>query len=468
MSAISDIVCDVTSGKRTARSYVEDALNKAQADTHNAVLAVIDKRALTRADDIDAAVKNGDSVGKLAGVPFLAKDNMLVFGAPTTAAARILENFDAPYQSSAVTRLEAEGAICIGKTNMDAFAHGGSTENSYYGPTTNPADEDRVPGGSSGGSAAAVALGIVPFALGTDTGGSIRQPASFCGVVGLKPTYGTVSRFGVVAMASSTDVIGPIATCAEDAGLVLECMAGKDDRDSTTLNDYFNKETTSSEKLRIGIIDEAMGEGVAVEVKDGVNRAVDALKALGHSVESVSMPMSKHALAVYYVVVPAEIASNLARYDGIRYGYRSEFAKTLGETYEQSRTEGFMDENKRRILIGNYVLSSGYYDAYYHKAQTVRTLIVNEFNEALKQYDVLIGPVAPTPAFRLGENTHDPLSMYLADIMTVPASLAGIPALSVPFGKTSTGLPVGIQLMGQQRSDALLLSLANTLEAHNG
>ncbi|MBC7746610.1 Asp-tRNA(Asn)/Glu-tRNA(Gln) amidotransferase subunit GatA, partial [Pedobacter sp.] len=315
--------------------------------------------------------------------------------------------------------------------------------------------------------AVAVALGIVPFALGSDTGGSIRQPASFCGVVGLKPTYGSVSRYGVVAMASSTDVVGPITQTAEDAGLVLSCMAGKDDRDSTTLANFFEP-TTLSEPLKIGVIEDYMGDGVDESVKSAVTASIEALKAKGHTVESVSLPTVKYALAVYYIVVPAEVSSNLARYDGIKYGVRADNAASLSEVYEKSRSEGFMDENKRRILIGNYVLSSGYYDAYYHKAQSVRTLIINEFNTAFDSYDVLIGPVTPTTAFKLGQNTHDPLSMYLADIMTVPPSLAGLPAISVPIATDADGMPIGLQIISRMRDDATVLALASQLEHNNG
>lgn len=466
-SFIQPIVNDVTSGAKSARSYVEEALARAKADTHHSILAIIEVGSLVRADAIDKARENGESLGRLAGVPFLAKDNILVRGAPTTAASHILENFDAPYQATVIERLEAEGAICIGKTNLDAFAHGGSTENSYFGPTTNPYDETKVPGGSSGGSAAAVALEIVPFALGSDTGGSIRQPASFCGVVGFKPTYGSVSRYGVVAMASSTDVVGPITRTIEDASLILSCMGGQDDRDSTTLSNFF-KPITLTSPLKIGLIEESIGEGVDESVKASVRAAVKALEAKGHTVETVSLPTLKYALAVYYIVVPAEVSSNLARYDGIKYGVRAKDAKSLSEVYEKSRSEGFMDENKRRILIGNYVLSSGYYDAYYHKAQSVRTLIINEFNTAFETYDVLVGPVTPTPAFDLGQNTQDPLSMYLTDIMTVPPSLAGLPAISVPIDKDPQGMPIGLQIMSRMRQDATVLALASQLEQNNG
>ena len=387
---------------------------------------------------------------------------MLVFGAPTTAAAKILENFDAPFQSEAIERLEAVGAICIGKTNLDAFAHGGSTENSAFGPTLNPHDKTRVPGGSSGGSAAAVALDIVPFALGTDTGGSIRQPASFCGVVGMKPTYGTVSRYGVVAMASSTDVIGPLTHTIEDAELVMSVIAGRDDKDSTTLPDFYTP-TEAKQSYRVGLIDEWMGDGVDPAVKETITASVEALRAAGHTVETVKLPSLDHALAVYYVIVPAEIASNLARYDGVRYGARTQQADDLPSLYANTREEGFMPENKRRIMIGNYVLSSGYYDAYFKKAAKVRTLIVNDFARTLEDYDFLIGPVAPTPAFKLGENTADPLSMYLSDQMTVSASLAGLPAVSVPAGRTGD-LPIGLQIIGGATKDSEMLAFARIVE----
>lgn len=460
---IAPLVEAVQSGKTTARQLVEEALTRAKADTHHAILSLNDEAALAQADELDARRAKGETIGRLAGVPFLAKDNLLVRGTHTTAASHILENFVAPFDATVIEALEAEGAICIGKTNLDAFAHGGSTENSYFGPTTNPHDETRVPGGSSGGSAAAVALDIVPFALGTDTGGSIRQPASFCGVVGYKPTYGAVSRYGAVAMASSTDVIGPMTRSAEDAALVFEIMAGRDARDSTTLPDFYAPKQPG-DTLTIGVIDEFMGDGVDDSVKAAVQQTIDRLEAAGHTIRRVSLPSVKYALAVYYIVVPAEVSSNLARYDGIKYGVRAEAAQNLSDVYEKSRSEGFMDENKRRILIGNYVLSSGYYDAYYHKAQTVRTRIINEFNTVFEDCDLLVGPVAPTPAFKLGANTHDPLSMYLADIMTVPPSLAGLPAISVPAGMTDDGLPVGLQIIGRMKADADVLALARQVE----
>jgi len=454
---IRQLVADIAAGKITARQLVEESIAKAKThENFHALLSLCEARALERADAIDEKIKRGENAGQLGGVPFIAKDNMLAYGAPTTAAAHLLEGFDAPFQAEAIERLEREGAILIGKANLDAFAHGGSTENSAFGPTKNPHDKTRVPGGSSGGSAAAVALDIAPFALGTDTGGSIRQPASFSGVVGMKPTYGTVSRYGVVAMASSTDVIGPITHTAEDAALVLDVMSGKDEKDSTTLPDFFAFHD-AVKPLKIGLIKDWMGEGVEPEVREAVKGAVEKLKGAGHEIEEVSLPNLKHGLAVYYVVVPAEVASNLARYDGVRYG-NAQQANNLEELYAKTRAAGFMPENQRRILIGNYVLSSGYYDAYYKKAAQVRTVMINEFNEALDRFDVLIGPVAPTVAFKLGENTADPLKMYLADIMTVPASLAGLPAVSVPIEKA--GMPVGLQIIGQLETDSTVLALA--------
>lgn len=446
--------------RMSALEAVQGAIQKAKAnEAYNALLSLTEERALRRAQAVDA----GEITGRLAGVPFVVKDNFLAEGAPTTAASKMLENFMAPVQATAVEKLEAEGAICIGKANLDAFAHGGSTENSAYGPTKNAFDTERVAGGSSGGSAVVTALDIVPFALGTDTGGSIRQPASFNGVVGVKPTYGTVSRYGVVAMASSTDTIGTFATTAEDAAVVMDIMAGQDAKDMTTLPDFFTPEKLDKQ-LTIGVIKEFMTDDVDPDVKARVEEYIDRAKAAGHIVQEVSLPMVKYALAMYYIIVPAEVSSNLARYDGIRYGRRAEGVNSLAELYGKSRDEGFVTENKRRIMIGSYVLSSGYFDAYYQQAQKARTLLINEFNELFKNHDVLVGPVSPTPAFKLGENTADPVKMYLADIMTVAPSLAGIPALSVPAGSTSEGLPVGVQLIGQQKSDAQLLALVASLE----
>ena len=444
----------------SAIANVTAAIKKAKEnDAYHALLSLTEERALARA----AAVERGEITGKLAGVPFVVKDNFLAFGAPTTAASKMLEHFNAPLQATAVERLEQEGAICIGKANLDAFAHGGSSENSAFGPTKNAYDQTRVAGGSSGGSAVVTALDIVPFALGTDTGGSIRQPASFNGVYGVKPTYGTVSRYGVVAMASSTDTIGTFATNAQDAALIMQIMAGQDANDMTTLPDFFTPSEVEPGK-KIGIIKEFMTNDVDDEVRTQVNAYIHTMRAAGHAVEEVSLPMIGHSLAMYYIIVPAEISSNLARYDGVRYGRRAEGIQTLAQLYGKSRDEGFVTENKRRIMIGSYVLSSGFFDAYYLQAQKARTLLIEEFNKLFETYDVLVGPVSPTPAFKIGENTTDPVKMYLADIMTVAASLAGLPALSVPAGNTPAGLPVGVQLIGQQKSDAQLLALAGSLE----
>lgn len=467
--SIASLVSSVYSGATTARKEVEAALARAKAaEEYNAILNLTEPRALERADKIDERIKKGENVGPLAGVPFVVKDNYLAFGAPSTAASKILENFDAPLQATVVERLESAGAICIGKSNLDAFAHGGSTENSAFGVTHNAIDKSKVAGGSSGGSAVVTALDIVPFALGSDTGGSIRQPASFNGVFGMKPTYGMSSRYGVIAMASSTDVMGCFARSAEDVALIESVMAGQDPRDMTTLPDYFEAKEKIAPGQRIGLIAETMGEGVDKDVRAVVNDYVERLRTAGHTVEEVSMPSVKYALAIYYIVVPAEVSSNLARYDGIRYGRRAEGAKTLAELYGRSRAEGFVTENKRRIMIGSYVLSSGFFDAYYLQAQKARTVLINEFNELFKQYDFLLTPTAPTPAFGIGENVSDPVKMYLSDVMTVPASLAGLPAISIPAGVSGDGLPIGVQLIGKMKADADVIAMAGEVEVTNG
>lgn len=465
---ITELVQQIAARKTTAREQVEASITKARGiEEHHALLSLTEERALARAGEIDAKIANGENAGVLAGVPFVVKDNYLAFGAPTTAASKMLEHFNAPLQATVVEKLEAAGAICIGKSNMDAFAHGGSTENSAFGVTHNTVDETKVAGGSSGGSAVVTALDVVPFALGTDTGGSIRQPASFNGVLGFKPTYGLSSRYGVVAMASSTDTMGCFAKSADDIALVTSVMAGRDSRDMTTLPDYFEVQHDVPKNLRIGIIRETMTDDVDTDVRAAVNNYADALRAAGHTVEMVAMPSIKHALAIYYIVVPAEISSNLARYDGVRYGRRAEGVKTLAELYGRSRGEGFVTENKRRIMIGSYVLSSGFFDAYYLQAQKARTVLINEFNTLFEQYDFLLMPTAPTPAFGIGENTDDPVKMYLADVMTVPPSLAGLPALSVPAGVNAQGLPIGAQLVGRAKSDAALIALAGSMEARS-
>lgn len=450
-----------------AVDLVQAALKKAEEyKDYNIFISMNAEAALKKAKEIDAKIAKGETVGKLAGVPYALKDNYSSHEGNTTAAAHILDSYHSPITATAVAKLEAEGAIMIGRANLDAFAHGGSTENSYFGPTKNAADNTRVAGGSSGGSAVATALDIVEFALGSDTGGSIRQPASFNGVYGIKPTYGAVSRYGVVAMASSTDTMGCFAKKAEDVDLVMSIMAGQDKKDSTTLPDYWTKNLDEIQpvKKKIGLIRDCFGEGINPEVAEIVRNYGKKLEAQGYEIEEFDMPILKYGLAIYYVVQPAEVASNLSRYDGIRYALRSKDAKNLDDIYTMTRSEGFMKENQRRIMIGNFVLSSGFYDAYYLKAQKARTLLINAYNEAFEKYDALLCPVAPTPAFKLGEKTSDPLTMYLEDAMTVPASMAGLPALSVPADKTADGLPVGAQLIGRAQSDQLLLSIAKSCE----
>ena len=464
MTNIFEIRERILRGETTARKEVEKAIEKAKVSADfNALTSLTEERALSRADEIDAKIKAGEEVGELAGVPFITKDNFLAFGSPSTASSKMLANFETPIQATAVEKLEAAGAISIGKANLDAFAHGGSTENSAFGVTKNSVDQTRVAGGSSGGSAVAAALDIVPFTLGTDTGGSIRQPASFNGVYGVKPTYGTVSRFGVVAMASSTDTIGVFAKTAKESELVMRIMSGLDKKDMNTLPDFW-QEVDAPKKAKIGVVKEFMGEGVDPEVRKITENYIEKMRNADHEIREVSLPMSKYALAIYYIVIPAEVSSNLARYDGVRYGLRSKNAQNLDEIYGMSRDKGFESENKRRIMIGSYVLSSGFYDAYYLKAQKARTLLINEFNKLFEEVDFLVGPVAPTPAFKIGENAHDPIKMYMSDVMSVPASMAGLPAVSVPAGKTDSGLPVGVQIIGKMKSDASILALADSLE----
>lgn len=446
----------------SAVSLVKEALEKAKkyAD-HNIFISLNEEEALKKAAEIDHKIQNGEKVGRLAGVPYALKDNFLSKQGNTTAASKILSNLHSPIDSTAVAKLEAEGAIMIGRTNLDAFAHGSSTENSFFGPTHNAKDFERVAGGSSGGSAAAVALDIVPFATGTDTGGSIRQPASFNGVYGLKPTYGTISRYGVVAMASSTDTIGFFTQTPEDMDLLMSITSGQDEKDSTTLPDFYNEtKVETGAKKRIGVIRDFDNDNIAPEIREAMKNQLEKLKAEGHEIVELSMPVLKYALAVYYVVVPAEVASNLSRYDGIRYGYRSSEAKSIEEVFGLSRNDGFMSENKRRIMIGNFVLSSGFYDAYYLKAQKVRTLIIKAYEEAFEKCDYILTPVSPSPAFKLGEKINDPVAMYLEDVMSVPINLAGLPSLAIPINRDKDELPVGLQLIGPRRSDRNLLQFA--------
>lgn len=459
---IAELVKDVQAGKLKAVDLVKHCLEAIEkAKDFNAVLE-INPKALEQAEAIDA-----DPKGRLAGIPFIAKDNFLTHNTHTTAASNILKPFKAPYQATVIEKLEAEGAIMIAKANLDAFAHGSSTENSDFGPTQNPHDKTKVPGGSSGGSAAAVALGLCSFALGTDTGGSIRLPASYCGVVGLKPTYGLVSRYGVIAMASSADVIGPLTRTVADSALVLDVMAGQDPMDATTIDRETSYEVRGEnlevKDLKMGIVKEYM-EGLDPEVRSATDKAIEKLRQSGAEINEVSLPSVGLALPCYYILVPAEVSSNLARYDGVKYGHSSGEATTLGETYDQSRDQGFGVEAKRRILIGTYVLSSGYYDAYYKQAQKVRSLLINEFNAAFKKFDLLIGPTAPNTAFAIGSKTQDPLAMYLTDIMTVATNLVGSPAISIPSGKDKDGMPIGLQLIAPQRGEQVLLGAAASLE----
>ena len=447
----------------TAVRLVEDALKKAhEFEDYNIFTFIDDEGALERAKEIDAKIAAGEDVGRLAGVPYALKDNFLAPYGETTASAHILQGFSSPITATAVAKLEAEGAIMIGRTNMDAFAHGSSTENSYFGPTLNAYDKTCVAGGSSGGSAVAVALDIVEFATGTDTGGSIRQPASFNGVYGLKPTYGCISRYGVVAMASSTDCIGFFTKTLDDMNLLMEIASGKDSKDLTTLDNYYDNSEVKKAK-RVGIIKDFDNDSVAPEIRKALSDKCEVLKSKGYEIVELEMPALKYALAAYYIIVPAEIASNLSRYDGVRYGFRSENSSELDSLYANTRDEGFMSENKRRIMIGNFVLSSGFYDAYFLKAAKVRTLIVKEYEKAFETCDFILMPVAPNPAFKLGEKANDPVAMYLEDVMSVSLNLAGVPGLAIPAGKTASGLTIGLQIVGPRRSDKSLIEFSKEL-----
>jgi aspartyl-tRNA(Asn)/glutamyl-tRNA(Gln) amidotransferase subunit A len=465
--AISEIARQVQARETTATDLVQQVLAAIENNKeYDAIISVISERALVQAAEVDEKIKNNQQAGRLAGVPFIAKDNFLTLSGKTTAASNILKPFEAPYQATAINKLEAEGAICVAKANLDAFAHGSSTENSDFFVTKHPLDKQRVPGGSSGGSAVSVALDLVPFALGTDTGGSIRLPASFCGIVGYKPSYGLVSRSGVIAMASSTDVIGPLAKTTDDVALILDVISGRDELDSTTIErdeQSYKPEQIDFQGKKIGIIKEYMGEGLEDGVRQRINEAIDKLRAGGALLEEVSLPDVPLALAAYYIICPAEVSSNLGRYDGQRYGYSDPSAVNLEDSYELSRQNGFGLEAKRRIMIGAYVLSSGYYEAYYKKAQMVRTKVRHEFDEAFTKYDFLLGPTAPMTAFKIGERSGDPLQMYLSDVMTVGANISGNPSISLPAGE-SQGLPVGLQLIADYKNDRQLLAAAKAYE----
>ena len=433
-----------------------------------AYVTLLEEDALKKAEEVDEKRKNGEKVSKYAGIPIGIKDNLCITGTKTTCSSKMLENFIAPYNATVIEKLNDEDAIYLGKLNMDEFAMGSSTENSAFFKTHNPWDLERVPGGSSGGSAAAVAADMAPWALGSDTGGSIRQPSSLCGVVGLKPTYGLVSRYGLVAFASSLDQIGPITKDITDAAILLNIISGHDEHDSTSLDiekkDYTKALVNDVKGMRIGIPKEYIADGINEEVKNAVLEAAEKYKELGAIVEECSLDVGKYATAVYYIIADAEASSNLGRFDGIRYGYRTQNFSNLRDIYKNSRSEGFGPEVKRRILLGTYVLSSGYYDAYYKKAQKVRTLITNAYNELFEKYDVLLTPTSPTTAFKIGEKVDNPLEMYLADICTVPVNIAGLPGINIPYKLDSKGLPIGVQLVAKQFDEEKLLRIGYTLE----
>ncbi|HEY6347846.1 MAG TPA: Asp-tRNA(Asn)/Glu-tRNA(Gln) amidotransferase subunit GatA [Candidatus Angelobacter sp.] len=454
----------------TSIHLVEEFYKKIKAEDPaiNAYLTLCEQRALEKAGRIDELAGNGDPLPPLAGVPMAIKDVMVIRGVRTTAGSKILENFVPPYDCTAVARMERAGAIVLGKTNCDEFAMGSSNENSAYGPVRNPRDRSRVPGGSSGGSAAVVAAGTAVAALGSDTGGSIRQPASFCGVVGLMPTYGRVSRYGLIAFASSLDHIGPLTSTVKDAAIVLQEIAGRDPQDSTSADVHVPRYEGEIGKpvkgLKLGVPKEYFGEGLDQEVRSAVEASIQQLAQDGCEIVPISLPHTSYAIPTYYVIATAETSANLARFDGVRYGYRSRQARTLSEMYRKTRDEGFGAEVKRRIMLGTYALSSGYYDAYYLKAQKVRTLLTRDFEQAFRQVDAIVTPTTPTAAFRLGEKTDDPLSMYLADIYTVVADLVGVPGISVPCGQTKSGLPIGLQILGKHFDESTVLRLGHAVE----
>lgn len=460
----------VRSGALKARALTEESLKRAKAwqPKINAFISILDESALKRADAIDKIVAMKKDWGPLAGVPIAVKDLLCTEGVRTTAASKILDNFIPPYSSTVVKKLEDAGAIIMGKANLDEFAMGASNENSAYGPVKNPIDLTRVPGGSSGGSAAAVAAAIAPGAIGTDTGGSIREPASFCGITGIKPTYGRVSRYGVVAFASSLDQVGPMAANVLDSALLLEVIAGKDSHDSTSADvpvPKFSETVVDNMKgVKVGLPKEYFVEGVEPEVRAAIDKSVEVLKSQGAQIVNISLPLTSYGIAVYYLVACCEASSNLARYDGVRFGRRSRDSKDIFDLYCRSRGEGFGAEPKRRIMLGTYALSSGYYDAYYKKACQVRRLIRDDFMKAFSQCDVIAGPVTTGPAFKLGEKASDPLAMYLNDIFTLSPSLAGIPGMSVNCGFTKAGLPVGLQLLAKHFEEDKMIRAAFNVE----
>ena len=472
MSAVGEsaasLALAVRSGARSATDVIEEHLARIEAHEPeiHAFNVVTADRARAQAADLDRRIAAGEDVGRLAGVPVAVKDNLATDGVATTCSSKILEGWVPPYDATVVQRLAAAGAVTVGKTNLDEFAMGSSTENSAFGPTRNPIDTARVPGGSSGGSAAAVAADFAPISLGSDTGGSIRQPAAFCGVVGVKPTYGMVSRYGLIAFASSLDQVGPFADTVADAALLLEIIAGHDPADATSIPspapDLVEHLDDGVAGLRVGVVSELLGEGIDPDVAARVREAAEALAAAGATVEEVSVPAVTFGLSAYYLIAPAEASSNLARFDGVRYGLRVD-APTTNEMMVATRTAGFGPEVKRRIMLGTYALSAGYYDAFYGKAQKVRTLIARDFAAAYERFDVLLSPTTPTTAFELGA-IHDPLTMYLNDICTIPTNLAGHPAASIPFGTDRADLPVGVQVLAPALGEVAMFRVASVLE----
>ena len=448
------------------QSYI-DRIKEKEPEVQ-AFVTTLEDEAIKQAKEIDEKRATGEIENNLAGIPIGIKDNMCTKGIKTTCSSHMLENFVSPYDATVVEKLKSENLIDLGKLNMDEFAMGGSTEYSYFHKTYNPWNLNKVPGGSSGGSAAAVAANMVPWALGSDTGGSIRQPSSFCGVVGLKPTYGLISRYGLVAFASSLDQIGPITKDVEDSAILLNLIAGHDEKDTTSADiakkDYTKNLKNDIKGKKIGVPKEFFGEGINAEVKEKLQEAIETYKELGAEVEEFSLDIAKYSLATYYIIACAEASSNLGRFDGIRYGYRTPEFSNLKELYKKSRSEGFGPEVKRRIILGTYVLSSGYYDAYYKKAQQVRTLVMNEFQKAFEKYDVILTPTSPTVAFDIGSKSNNPLEMYLADICTVSVNIAGLPGISIPCGVDKEGMPVGMQLIGNKFEEEKLLNIAYVFE----
>ena len=468
---LKEMVSKIKNRELTSEEVVSYYLRNLSENEHevNAFLTITADEALAKAKDIDKRIADGEKLGALAGIPIAIKDNICTEGVKTTCASKMLEDFVPPYDATVVKKLLREDAIIIGKTNMDEFAMGSSTENSAFKKTANPRDLNRVPGGSSGGSAAAVGSDMCPVSLGSDTGGSIRQPASFCGVVGLKPTYGLVSRFGLIAFGSSLDQIGPFSQNVEDSAYMLNIISGTDLYDSTSIRELPEIDYTLSLKdgvkgMKIGVPEEFFGEGLDEEIKETVKKSIETLKKNGAEVEMFSLPIIKDGLAAYYIMSSAEASTNLSRYDGVRYGHRPEKFDSVDELIEKSRTEGFGSEVKRRIMIGTYALSSGYYDAYYNKADKFRAKLKNDLSKTFKKYDLILGPVSPVLPFKLGEKKEDPLAMYLADIYTINVNLAGIPAISIPGGISKEGLPIGIQLMGDMLCEEKIFKAAYSLE----